>query len=167
MPTEQIDLAGSLAIIDHIQTVIEFCLLSTWKKPTPCCLFCDNKHQITLLISLLILQSTSLDVKLCKLHGWEAERDGRLRTTLGCDHQVARCGQINERSSRPLPRKSTVLWFQPSIFFSFHIIKATIFRAIISDYRTGTYQQYLFFNGPDTPLWQLCQTPAEAWAQFF
>lgn len=48
--TEQTDLAGSLAIIDHTQTVIEFCLLLTRKKPTSCCLFCDNKHQITLLI---------------------------------------------------------------------------------------------------------------------
>lgn len=75
MPTEQIDLAGSWAIIDHIQTVIEFCLLLTWKKPTPCCPFCDNKHQITLLISLLILQSTSLDIKLYKLHGWEGEEE--------------------------------------------------------------------------------------------
>lgn len=28
MPIEQIDLAGSLAIIDHIQAVIEFCLLT-------------------------------------------------------------------------------------------------------------------------------------------
>lgn len=79
MPREQIDLAGSLAIIGHIQTVIEFCLLSTWKKPTPCCLFCDNKHQITLLISLLILQSTSLDMKLYKLHGWQGERKGKDR----------------------------------------------------------------------------------------
>lgn len=75
MPTEQIDLAGSWAIIDHIQTVIEFCLLLTWKKPTPCRPFCDNKHQITLLISLLILQSTSLDIKLYKLHGWEGEEE--------------------------------------------------------------------------------------------
>jgi len=50
VPTEQTDLAGSLAIIDHTQTVIEFCLLSTREKPTSCCLFCDNKHQITLLI---------------------------------------------------------------------------------------------------------------------
>lgn len=77
MPKEQIDLAGSLAIIDGIQTVIDFFFAVIMEEPTPCCLFCDDGRQITLLISLFMRQSTYLDMKLYKFHRLEREREGK------------------------------------------------------------------------------------------
>lgn len=56
---------------------------------------------------------------------------------------------------------------QAFFFHSIHTIISKIFRAIISNYCVGTYQQYLFFSGLDTALWQLCQTTAAAQDQFF
>lgn len=83
MPTEQIDLAGSLAIIDRVQTVIEFCLLSTWKKPTPCCLFCALNY-VTIFIACSPIHFSRYETLQVTWKG-RGQRRKRLRTQLVCD----------------------------------------------------------------------------------